>query len=215
MTSSIRSIGLSHHAAQAIHQAVDQVLDRFTVTALETLEGGESLERELVDAVRRWAARREEGITGMTDYQDPLPSCQSCGEAWRHGCAFCGEVPHGDQRGLVWHVCKGCLKRREGQVDEAPVDIVAACEVGTGPAIELSSIAAKGPLAWRDSEPANPHPMPDDAVACACSLCMKAIGAVETCSVCGSSDSGGRWHHDVKRTVCDGCFNRWPGAGAG
>jgi len=172
MRPNVRSMGLTHEAARAIHAATDELLDAFLARALETLEGGEALERELVDAARRWVARREGHPPGPRDH------------GWeKHGLL---------ERAERW-ICESCGSAVDGlTMSGEPPDLLCdACVAEPG--------KPTAPVLASPSE-SLPGPGP-------CALCGRVLVIGDDWRNAGSNG----------RTVivCEGCFNSFPGAGAG
>lgn len=87
------AMGLTAALARALRRHVDEALDRLLLEATTAHGGGQALQRELVDAVRRWAERREEEL-----FPGGKPECSCC------GMRSTGVKPAGDEGQL----CDGC-----------------------------------------------------------------------------------------------------------
>lgn len=83
-----KPLGLTAALSKALREHVDQQLDAMLAETLSnSLAGFEAAEREAVDAVRRWAERREEALfpTGRPIESEPTNGhgkelCPECGQ---------------------------------------------------------------------------------------------------------------------------------------
>jgi hypothetical protein len=189
-------LGLTAAMARALREAVDAALDALLDNATTTVAGGRAVERDVVDIVRRWAARREEEM-----FPSGQPSECRCFVPPGHFhvlCARCGKHAVVTEDTHEW-LCSACepqwyprARRREEEPDverdEHGRELCPTCQW------------AKGARTSADRF---------------CGTCSP--GAPEVaCSCCGfrSSWNGAIWHNADGKTVCEGCWEM-PGAGAG